>query len=183
MSTLFGHNIPHRWSVAHLYQAILNGEDHVGAIAHLTTLAGYVHWQLTGEKVLGVGDASGMFPIDIGTGDYDATMLARFDQLAAEAGVELTLAELLPTIRSAGEPAGELTDEGAKLLDPTGRLRPGHRDVPSRGRRRHRDGGHQLGRAAHRERLRRHQHLRHGRARAAAQPRTPGTGSCHHPGR
>src|SRR3954470_21284050 len=89
------HNIPHRWSVAHLFQAILNGEEHVGRLAHLTTLAGYVHWQLTGEKVLGVGDASGMFPIDVGTGGYDATMLARFDQLAAEAGTDLTLAGLL----------------------------------------------------------------------------------------
>ena len=125
LSTLFGYNIPHRWSVAHLFQAVLNKEDHVASIDYLTTLAGYVHWRLTGEKVLGVGDASGMFPIDIATGDYDATMLAQFDQLAAETGVELRLADLLPTIRSAGEPAGELTDEGAKLLDPTGRLQPG----------------------------------------------------------
>jgi len=125
LSAEFGHNIPHRWSVAHLYQAILNGEDHVGRLAHLTTLGGYVHWQLTGEKVLGIGDASGMFPIDISTGGYDATMLQRFDQLAAEAGVDLTLAELLPAIRVAGQPAGQLTEQGAKLLDPTGRLRPG----------------------------------------------------------
>src|SRR4051812_28410333 len=86
LSAEFAFNIPHRWSVAHLYQAILDHEDHVGRLAHLTTLAGYVHWQLTGEKVLGVGDASGMFPIDIDTGGYDAGMLARFDQLAAEAG-------------------------------------------------------------------------------------------------
>src|SRR3954453_4094083 len=114
LSAEFGHNIPHRWSVAHLYQAILNGEDHLGRLAHLTTLAGYVHWRLTGEKVLGVGDASGVFPIDIAAGDYDATMLAQFDQLAAATGVELRLADLLPTIRSAGEPAGELTEEGAK---------------------------------------------------------------------
>ena len=125
LSRLLGYNIPHRWSVAHLFQAILNGEDHVGGIDYLTTLAGYVHWQLTGEKVLGVGDASGMFPIDISTGGYDATMLGQFDQLADENGVELRLADVLPTIRSAGEPAGELTEEGAKLLDPTGRLRPG----------------------------------------------------------
>jgi sugar (pentulose or hexulose) kinase len=125
LSTEFGHNIPHRWSVAHLYQAILNGEDHVGRIGHLTTLAGYVHWQLTGEKVLGIGDASGMFPIDIATGSYDARMLVQFDHLAAEAGVELALADLLPMIRLAGEAAGELTELGAKLLDPTGRLRPG----------------------------------------------------------
>ena len=125
LSAEFGVNIPHRWSVAHLYQAILDGEDHVGRLDHLTTLAGYVHWQLTGEKVLGIGDASGMFPIDGGTGGYSAPMLARFDQLAAEAGAELTLAELLPRIASAGQPAGELTEAGAELLDPTGRLRPG----------------------------------------------------------
>ena len=80
LSAEFGYNIPHRWSVAHLYQAVLDDEDHVGRIAHLTTLAGYVHWQLTGEQVLGIGDASGMFPIDIGTGGYDAAMLARFDE-------------------------------------------------------------------------------------------------------
>src|SRR3954447_23661639 len=133
LSAEFGHNIPHRWSVAHLYQAILNGEDHVGRLAHLTTLAGYVHWQLTGEKVLGVGDASGMFPIDIATGSYDARMLAQFDHLAAEAGVELALAHLLPMIRLAGEAAGELTESGAKLLDPTGRLRPGVLMCPPEG--------------------------------------------------
>jgi len=125
LSAEFGCNIPHRWSVAHLYQAILDSEVHVGRLDHLTTLAGYVHWQLTGEKVLGIGDASGMFPIDGDTGGYHATMLARFDQLAAEAGVELTLAELLPAISFAGRPAGTLTEAGARLLDPTGRLRPG----------------------------------------------------------
>src|SRR3954466_4685775 len=125
LSTEFGFNIPHRWSVAHLYQAILDREEHLGRLHHLTTLAGYVHWQLTGEQVLGIGDASGMFPIDSGTGGYDTTMLARFDQLAAEAGVELTLADLLPAIALAGQPAGTLTEAGAQLLDPTGRLRPG----------------------------------------------------------
>jgi sugar (pentulose or hexulose) kinase len=124
LSAEFGVNIPHRWSVAHLYQAILDGEEHVGRIDHLTTLAGYVHWQLTGQKVLGIGDASGMLPIDDSIRGYDAAMLARFDELAAEAGVELTLAELLPAIADAGQPAGALTDAGAKLLDPTGRLRP-----------------------------------------------------------
>ncbi|WP_369252712.1 xylulokinase [Geodermatophilus amargosae] len=125
LSAEFGINIPHRWSVAHLYQAILDGEEHVGRLDHLTTLAGYVHWKLTGEKVLGIGDASGMFPIDDGTRGYDAGMLARFDQLAAEAGVDLTLADLLPRIEPAGHQGGELTEAGAKLLDPTGRLRPG----------------------------------------------------------
>src|SRR3954462_6656526 len=98
LSAEFGFNIPHRWSVAHLYQAILDHEEHVGRLDHLTTLAGYVHWRITGEQVLGIGDASGMFPIDIATGGYDARMLTRFDQLAAEAGAELTLAELLPRI-------------------------------------------------------------------------------------
>jgi sugar (pentulose or hexulose) kinase len=125
LSKEFGVNIPHRWSVAHLYQAILDGEEHVGRLDHLTTLAGYVHWQLTGEKVLGIGDASGMFPIDGDTGRYSAPMLDRFDQLAAEVGAELELAELLPAIALAGQSAGTLTEAGARLLDPTGRLRPG----------------------------------------------------------
>jgi sugar (pentulose or hexulose) kinase len=125
LSAEFGVNIPHRWSVAHLYQAILDGEEHVGRLDSLTTLAGYVHRQLTGEQVLGIGDASGMFPIDGGTGGYSAPMLARFDQLAADAGVDLSLLELLPAIAVAGRPAGRLTDAGAALLDPTGGLRPG----------------------------------------------------------
>src|SRR4051812_35689383 len=125
LSAEFGCNIPHRWSVAHLYQAVLDREEHVGRLDHLTTLAGYVHWQLTGQKVLGIGDASGMVPIDGDTGGYDTTMLARFDELAAEAGVELTLADLLPAIAVAGQQAGTLTEAGAALLDPTGRLRPG----------------------------------------------------------
>src|SRR3954465_8825713 len=110
LSAEFGCNIPHRWSVAHLYQAVLDSEPHVGRIDHLTTLAGYVHWQLTGEKVLGVGDASGMFPIDSDTGGSSAAMLAGFDQLAAEAGAELSLADLLPGIAAAGQPVGELTE-------------------------------------------------------------------------
>jgi sugar (pentulose or hexulose) kinase len=92
-----------------------------------------VHWQLTGVRVLGVGDASGMFPIDVGTGGYDTTMLARFDELAAEAGVELTLADLLPRIAVAGAPAGQLTEAGAALLDPAGRLRPGIPVCPPEG--------------------------------------------------
>ena len=125
LSSLLGYNIPHRWSVAHLFQAILNDEAHLAGIDYLTTLAGYVHWRLTGQKVLGVGDASGMFPIDTTTGGYDAKMLGQFDQLAADRGVELRLADVLPTIQVAGEAAGELTEEGARLLDPTGKLRPG----------------------------------------------------------
>lgn len=129
----FGHNIPHRWSVAHLYQAILNGEEHVPRIAHLTTLAGYVHWQLSGQKVIGVGDASGMFPIDIGSGGYDATMVRRFGQLAAQAGVDLDLIKLLPAVRTAGEPAGKLTEAGAMLLDPSFQLRGGSPMCPPEG--------------------------------------------------
>ncbi|WP_369132230.1 xylulokinase [Modestobacter sp. I12A-02662] len=125
LSAEFGVNIPHRWSVAHLYQAVLDREEHVGRLDHLTTLAGYVHWQLTGEKVLGIGDASGMFPIDAATGGYSTAMLTRFDQLAAEGGVELSLVDLLPAIAPAGRPAGALTEAGARLLDPTGQLRPG----------------------------------------------------------
>src|SRR3954467_4678635 len=133
LSAEFGVNIPHRWSVAHLYQAVLDGEEHLGRLDHLTTLAGYVHWQLTGEKVLGIGDASGMFPIAAGTGGYDTAMLTRFDQLAAEAGVQLDLAALLPTVAVAGAPAGTLTEAGARLLDPTGRLSPGAPLCPPEG--------------------------------------------------
>lgn len=121
----FGFNIPQRWSIAHLYQAILNGEEHVKEVTFLTTLAGYVHWRLTGVKALGVGDASGMFPIDSGLGDYNQRMAERFDGLAAKKGFPRKLRELLPKVLSAGESAGELTAEGARLLDPAGRLQPG----------------------------------------------------------
>jgi len=125
LSALFGHNIPQRWSIAHLHQAIRNGEEHVASLAHMTTLAGYVHWQLTGNKVLGVGDASGMFPVDIATGTYDATMRGQFDELIRDRALAWKLADILPGVLSAGEPAGELTRAGAGLLDPTGALRPG----------------------------------------------------------
>ncbi|GAA4946486.1 xylulokinase [Actinoplanes utahensis] len=124
LSALFGYNIPHRWSIAHLHQAVLNDEDHIGRLAHLTTLAGYVHWQLTGRQVLGVGDASGMFPIDISTGGYDARMLAQYDELVAGRGLP-KLADLLPAVLPAGEAAGTLTEAGARLLDPSGTLQPG----------------------------------------------------------
>ena len=133
LSALFGHNIPHRWSVAHLYQAVLDGEEHVERIAHLTTLAGYVHWRLTGEQVLGVGDASGMFPIEVGTTDYDAAMVDKIDVLLAERGLPLHVSDLLPTVRRAGDPAGALTAAGARLLDPTGPLRPGAPVCPPEG--------------------------------------------------
>jgi sugar (pentulose or hexulose) kinase len=125
LTELFGYNIPLRWSVAHLYQAILNDEPHVPQVAHLTTLAGYVHWRLTGRTVLGVGDASGMFPIDPGTKDYDTRRLAQFDELVAERRPGLKLSGLLPEVLSAGQEAGRLTEEGAALLDPTGTLQPG----------------------------------------------------------
>ena len=133
LSEAFGVNIPHRWSVAHVFQAVLDGEEHVGRLAHLTTLAGYVHWKLSGRQVLGVGDASGMFPIDVATGGYDADLLGRFDQLAAEAGAELSLGSLLPEVLPAGEDAGELTADGAALLDPRGRLREGAPMCPPEG--------------------------------------------------
>ena len=121
----FGFNIPQRWSVAHLYQAILNGEEHVKDIDYLTTLAGYVHYKLCGERVLGVGEASGMFPIDSAAKDYDAAMLSSFDALVADRGCRWKLRDILPKVLTAGEPAGRLTEEGARLLDPSGALEAG----------------------------------------------------------
>jgi len=123
LSALFGVNIPLRWSVAHLHQAVRDGEEHVARIGHITTLAGYVHERLTGRRVLGVGDASGVFPIDSATRDYDADLLARYDGL--HAGLVKPLRAVLPDVLVAGTPAGELTPEGAALLDPTGTLNPG----------------------------------------------------------
>ena len=111
LTELFGFNIPQRWSIAHLYQAVLNGEEHVKDIAFLTTLAGYVHWQLTGEKVMGVGEASGMFPIDSAKLDYDADMLQKFFDLT---GIDLRA--ILPKVLPAGAPAGTLTAAGAAFL-------------------------------------------------------------------
>ncbi len=131
LSELFRFNVPQRWSIAHLYQAILNGESHVKDIAFLTTLAGYVHWKLTGQKVLGVGDASGMFPIDSATGDYDQRMLDAF--AAKVSGMPWTLRDILPKVLDAGEDAGTLTAEGAKLLDPTGALEAGAPLCPPEG--------------------------------------------------
>ena len=122
---LFGHQIPQRWSIAHLYQAILNGEEHVKEIRYLTTLSGYVHWMLTGEKVLGVDDASGMFPIDPETRDYYTDMLDKFDGKVAEKQYPWKVREILPKVLVAGERAGSLTEAGAKLLDPSGQLKAG----------------------------------------------------------
>lgn len=133
LTEAFSFNIPQRWSVAHLYQAILNGEAHVPQIAFLTTLAGYVHWQLSGEKVLGVGDAAGMFPIDSETGDYSAPMLAAFDSLVAEKRYPWTLRGILPKVLPAGADAGTLTEAGARLLDPSGTLCAGALLAPPEG--------------------------------------------------
>ncbi len=125
LTELFQFNIPQRWSIAHLYQALLNGEPHVKDIRFQTTLAGYVHWQLTGRQVLGVGEASGMFPIDSRTHSYDGRMVSLFNQQLAAANVPWQLQEILPAVLMAGADAGELTPAGARLLDPTGQLQPG----------------------------------------------------------
>lgn len=125
LTKLLNFNIPMRWSIAHLYQAILDDEPHVKDIAYLTTLAGYVHYKLTGEKVLGVGEASGMFPIDSDACDYDAAMLGKVDALIAEKNYPWKLRGILPKVLKAGESAGKLTESGAKLLDPSGNLTSG----------------------------------------------------------
>ena len=118
-------NVPQRWSIAHLYHAVLNKEPHVKDIAFLTTLSGYVHWKLTGQKVLGIGEASGMFPTDSETGTYNAHMIEQFDGLLQAYELPWTLTDVLPRVLCAGDNAGMLTTEGAKLLDPTGVLQPG----------------------------------------------------------
>jgi len=110
LTELFGFNIPQRWSIAHLYQAILNKETHIKDISHLTTLAGYVHWKLTGQKVLGVGEASGMFPIDSKTNDYDERMLEQFNERLAAESIPWKLQEILPKVLVAGEAAGVLLE-------------------------------------------------------------------------
>ncbi len=123
LTELFGQNIPLRWSIAHLHQAVLDREPHIGDVRLLTSLAGYVHWRLTGRAVLGTGDASGMFPIDAATGDYDQALIDRYD--ARVSGAVPALRSLLPEVLAAGTPAGELTAEGAALMDPSGTLQPG----------------------------------------------------------
>ena len=125
LTELFDFHIPERWSISHLRQAMLDNEAHVADIAFFTTLAGMVHWRLCGEKVLGVGDASGMFPIDSTTGAYDAALLEKFEKLASEAGVPWHIADILPKPLAAGEAAGIMTEEGAKLLDAEGDLTAG----------------------------------------------------------
>ena len=125
LTKVFNFHVPQRWSIAHLYQAILNGEEHVPQVDFFTTLDGYIHWQLTGKKVLGVGSASGMFPIDSTIKDYDKAMIQKFDELVAPKGFPWKLEQLLPKVLLAGDKAGVLTEEGAKKLDPTGTLQAG----------------------------------------------------------
>ena len=125
LTELFSFNMPQRWSLSHLYQAILNEEPHVKDIAFITTLAGWIHYLLTGRKVLGVGDASGMMPIDSQTCSYDAEMVSTFDSLIADKQYSWKLINILPSVLCAGENAGTLTAEGAQLLDPSGELKPG----------------------------------------------------------
>lgn len=133
LSQLFNYNIPLRWSISHIYQAILNGEEHVKDIKYLTTLAGYIHWQLTGNFVLGVGDASGMIPVDPQTKTYDAEMVQKFDALVAPYSFPWKLIDILPQSLVAGESAGVLTEKGAKALDPSGVLKPGIPFCPPEG--------------------------------------------------
>ncbi len=128
-----GFNFPLRWSASHLYQAVLDSEPHLAALASINTLAGFVHWKLTGERVLGVGDASGMFPIDPATRDYDAAMLEHFTALVRERAPHLDAAALLPRVAVAGADAGVLTASGAALLDPSGTIQPGIPVCPPEG--------------------------------------------------
>lgn len=133
LSKLFNFNIPLRWSISHLYQAIINNESHINNIDYLTTLAGYIHWQLTGQKVLGIGDASGMLPIDSATKDYSKDMVESFDKHIADKQLSWKLLDIMPKVLSAGEDAGKLTEKGALLLDPTGTLSAGIPCCPPEG--------------------------------------------------
>ena len=133
LSKLFNYNIPLRWSISHLYQAILDKEPHVKDITYLTTLAGYIHWQLTGEKVLGIGDASGMLPIDPKTKDYSAPMVQKFDALVAPEAFPWKLEDIMPRVLVAGADAGYLTEEGARRLDVSGHLKAGIPFCPPEG--------------------------------------------------
>ena len=171
LSPLLDFAVPQRWSIAHLYQSILDEQPHVRQIAHLTTLAGYVHWRLTGEHKVGVGEASGMFPVDPRTADWDAQRMGQFDALIEPLDLGWKLREIL-TVLPAGRPAGTLTVEGAKLLDPSGEL-PRHHPLSSRGRRGHWHGRHQCRAATLGKRLRGHIGLCDDRAREklGARPR------------
>jgi sugar (pentulose or hexulose) kinase len=125
LTDIFNFNIPERWSVAHIYQAILNKESHTSQVEFITTLSGYIHWYLTGEKVIGLGDASGMFPVDISTNNYRQDLLSEAQDLFATHGFSNSIESILPQVKLAGEFAGRLTEIGAKLLDPTEKLEPG----------------------------------------------------------
>ena len=133
LAELFHYNIPQRWSIAHLYQAILNGEEHVKDIDYITTLEAYVHWKLTGKRVIGIGDAAGMFPIDSETKDYNEEMVQKFDELVASYGFPWKLRNIMPEVMVAGQDAGVLTEEGAKLLDVSGKLKAGIPMCPPEG--------------------------------------------------
>lgn len=133
LSELFVYNIPLRWSISHLYQAILDNEEHVKDIDYLTTLAGFIHWQITGRKVLGIGDASGMLPIDPVSKNYSAGMISQFDRLIAAKGYDWKLRDILPEVLLAGENAGYLTLKGAEMLDASGHLKAGIPVCPPEG--------------------------------------------------
>jgi len=133
LTSLFNYPIPQRWSIAHLYQAILNREEHVSQITYMTTLAGYVHWKLTGRKVLGIGEASGVFPVDLNSKNYSKELLAKFNDLVKPENLPWKLEDILPEVLMAGTNAGKLTKEGALLLDPTGTLQPGISFCPPEG--------------------------------------------------
>lgn len=133
LTELFNYHIPQRWTIAHLYQAILNGEEHVADLKFVITLAGYIQWKLTGEKIVGVGEASGMFPIDIETGQFNERMIDQFDGAVTDKGFAWKLRDVLPAVYTAGQQAGTLTEEGAKLLDPTGTLQAGAPFCPPEG--------------------------------------------------
>lgn len=133
LTQAFGYPVPQRWSVAHLYQAVLNREPHVKDVRFLSTLAGYAHWKLSGQRVVGVGEASGMFPIDFETKQFSETCLRRFGELVSPYGVPWNLRELLPGVLQAGQQAGALSEQGARLLDPDGTLEPGVPMCPPEG--------------------------------------------------
>lgn len=131
LSELFKFNIPQRWSIAHLYQAILNKEEHVPKIAHINTLAGYIHYRLTGDRSVGVGEASGIFPID--KGQYNKEYIEKLTPVLKEKGFDRDITEMLPAVLTAGQADAFLTYEGARLLDPTGTLKPGVKLCPPEG--------------------------------------------------
>lgn len=133
LTDVFQYNIPQRWSIAHLYQAVLNQEPHVSKVRFITTLSGYLHWKLTGERVLGIGDAAGMFPIDSSIRDYHPKMLSQFDELIRENEYPWKIEEILPKVLCAGEKAGTLTEAGARLLDESGTLKGGIPMCPPEG--------------------------------------------------